>query len=67
MPDDERYYIRCPRRKNNARLAIAVCLKCEFVTGSVEQGYVGIGCGFPNRQKPIQRPKVKRIARDGVL
>jgi hypothetical protein len=69
--EDERYYVPCPRRKNQARIPVTLCFNCQFSTGEVfnkEFAYVEIACGFPVSHRPekkIHRPKVKRVSRDG--
>ena len=61
--EDIRYYILCRKRKNQARIPISRCFDCEYVTGYVDGPQIGLGCGFPMRQK---RPQVKRISRDAI-
>lgn len=75
--EDERYYIQCPKRKNQARIALTLCFKCEFVTGEADDQHIGIGCGFPVgrtlkktwRRKGSnvgRRHRVNKIERDGL-
>ncbi len=70
MKEDERYYVPCAKRKNQARIPITLCFGCEFATGSSETSHVEIGCAFPTITKPwrrkgsnvMRRPRVKKIA-----
>ena len=73
--EDERYYVPCPKRKNQeARIPIARCFDCEFSTGDPAEDHVKIGCGFPVgrvlkkpwRRKGSNYPRVNKIARDGL-
>jgi hypothetical protein len=66
MMDDERYYIQCPLRKNQARIPVTVCHKqrCIFLASKDEK--IQCGYGDPNLI-PGRRPRVKKIERDGVI
>lgn len=67
--EDQRYYVPCPKRKNQARIPLTLCFRCEFVTGEIADPQIEIGCGFPVSSKPKikkAKPKVKRIERDGL-
>lgn len=63
--DDERYYLLCPLRKNQARVAVTVChgKKCIFLAS--EDGK--LRCGYGDKNLPGKRPKINRIERDGVI
>ena len=51
--DDLRYYPRCPLSERHGRKTVPLskCFDCEFVTGHAQDGYIGIRCGFPNRER----------------
>lgn len=53
--DDPRYYVECPKRRDQARIPVVKCFGCEFATGESERLHVEIGCGFPNSQKQKRR------------
>jgi len=65
MSDDERYYLLCPMRKNQSRIAVTVChqKKCLFLAS--EGGKLRCAYG-DSRFKIGKRPKVSRIDRDGL-
>jgi hypothetical protein len=70
--DDERYYLLCPLRKNQARIAVTVChqKKCLFLAS--EGGRLRCGYDDPDRirigaGKALPKwPKVNRVDRDGL-
>lgn len=64
--DDFRYYFPCPLRKNHARIPVTVChkQKCLWLTTDGEKLHCGYG--DPNA-KLCNRPKVKKIHRDGIF
>jgi hypothetical protein len=68
MSEDERFYIQCPQRKNQARISIVLCFNCEFVTGYVGdpriQKVAEIGCAFPNMTRPRIRSMKRRKGRE---
>jgi len=64
--EDLRYYLSCPLRKNHARVAVTVCHQKRCLWLTYDGGKLRCGYGDPNLT-PGKRPKVKRIARDGVL
>ena len=66
--EDERYYVPCPNRKNQARVALTICERCEFASHPVFT--IEDPCWFPAsarpRKKKRTRPAVKRVERDGL-
>ncbi len=73
-PEDSRYYVHCPKRKDQGKVPVVKCFDCEFSTGSAEGERVDISCGFPVgrimkkpwRRKGSRYPRVNKIARDGL-
>jgi len=64
MSDDERYYLICPMRKGQSRIAVTVChqKKCLFLAS--EGGK--LRCAYGDKNLPGKRPRVSRIDRDGL-
>ncbi len=72
--EDERFYVVCAKRKNQARIPVVKCFGCEFATAGAEGVQIEIGCGFPVgrimkkkwRRKGSNYPRVNKIERDGL-
>ncbi len=72
--EDERYYLPCPKRKNQARVPVNLCERCEFGSDNFTRTDpcwypAGRTVRKPYRRKGsnvVRRPKVKKIERDGL-
>ena len=69
--EDERYYFQCPLRKNHARIPVTVChkQKCLWLTNETGPSIgSGFQCGYGDPNASVSnRPRVKKISRDGVI
>ena len=64
--EDLRYYLACPLRKGRPRIAVTVCHKQKCLWLTSDDGKLRCGYEDPNASVG-NRPKVKKVSRDGVV